>query len=72
MDGVLAYMSKPSKSGKRKYAYQNYKTHEYSFDKVPGVEYEETKLVYNLIDSLKRREELFKTFKVLKPTWKRI
>lgn len=72
MDGVFAYMSKPSKSGKRKYVYKNYNTHEYSFDKLDGIDYEECKLVYSMTDSLKRMEALYDSFTVLKPQWKRI
>ena len=71
MNGVFAYMSKPSKSGKRKYVYQNYNTHEYSFDKLPGVEYVESKLVYTVTDMVKRREEMFSKFSV-KPNWNKI
>ena len=48
-NGIFAYMSKPGKSGKRKYCYHNYNTHEYSFDKIPGVEYREKKSVYTEI-----------------------
>lgn len=72
MDGVFAYMSKPSKSGKRRYVYQNYNTHEYSFDHLPGVEYEESKLVYSITESLKRWEELFERLTYVKSWWKRI
>ena len=72
MEGVYAYMSKPSKSGKRKYVYQNYNTHEYSFDKLPNVEYMESKLVYSMMDILKREEKMFEKFSILKSNWKKI
>ena len=72
MDGVFAYMSKPSKSGKRKYVYQNYNTHEYSFDHLPDIEYEESKLVYSTTESLKRWEELFEKLTYVKSWWKKI
>lgn len=71
-DGIFAYMSKPGKSGKRKYVYKNYNTNEYSFDKLDGVEYEESKLVYTMTEHLKRMEKLYEGFEILKPTWKRI
>lgn len=57
MSSVFAYMSKPGKSGKRKYAYQNYNTNEYSLEKVDGVEYKESKLVYSLREHLARMEK---------------
>lgn len=72
MDGVFAYMSKPSKSGKRRYVYQNYNTKEYSFDKLPDIEYEESKLVYSVTESLQRMEALYASFKYAQSKWKRI
>ena len=77
MDGanVFAYMSKQGKSGKRKYVYQNFDTHEYSLDKLDGVEYKESKLVYRFIEWLDKElamdSELFERFGI-KPKWKRI
>lgn len=75
MNGVFAYMSKPSKSGKRRYVYQNYNTHEYSFHRVPGVEYKESKLVYSTMESLKRLAEILAKFpetSELRYRWKEI
>ena len=72
MDGIFAYMSKPSKSGKRRYVYQNYNTKEYSFSRLPNVEYEESKLVYSVTESLQRMEALYASFKYVQPRWKRI
>jgi predicted mannosyl-3-phosphoglycerate phosphatase (HAD superfamily) len=72
MDGVFAYMSRPSKNGRRKYCYENYNTKEYSFHKVNGVEYMETKIVYDMIRRRKERAEMFAKFKYLKDTWKEI
>lgn len=71
-DGVLAYMSRPGKSGKRKYVYKNFNTHEYSFEKLPDVEYCESKLVYSTIEMLKKGEEFYSRFNILSNPWKRI
>ena len=72
MNGVFAYMSKPSKNGRRKYYYENFNTHEYSFRKVNGIEYMETKLVYNMIRRRKEHKEMFANFKYVKDNWKEI
>lgn len=71
-NGIFAYMSKPGKSGKRKYCYHNYNTHEYSFDKLPGVEYRETKSVYTAISHWEEYEKMYSSLTLLKPRWKRI
>lgn len=72
MYGIFALMSKPSKNGRRKYLYENRNTHEYSFNKVDGVEYTESKCVYQFTDMLKREIEMYNGFTVLKNPWKEI
>ena len=74
MDGIFAYKSKPSKSGTRRYCYTNFNTHEYGYGKTPitGVDYMESKSVYSDIERWRRYEEMFASFKVLKPTWKKL